>query len=173
MFDITLILTYCGLTRESQSPLSSEKMGQWKFTSEICMPSHSSRTYRNISCGQLTHSIVHSDHSPPIASQKSFVPDWKSFVLDRKSIAPDLKENQTQLCDSVCQASSQVQWHPVYLCGRQRCPACGNCGHEICSRACPSSRDEVMGLQPVLPRTQERRGVMGNAGSTSLKTSSS
>lgn len=71
-------------------------------------------------------------------------------------------DDHTWLCDSARQASPQVQQHLVYFSGRQgwSCPACRDCGptgrHNI---AGPSSRYEVMVLQPILHCSKKGGGL--------------
>ncbi len=72
------------------------------------------------------------------------------------------ENHQTWLRDSVRPASSQVQGRSVHLCVSKHAPLLRA---EVAvllegrDRAGPSSRDEVRVLQPVLHRTQERRGL--------------
>ncbi|KAI2655793.1 ORF V: Enzymatic polyprotein [Labeo rohita] len=86
-------------------------------------------------------------------------------------VGPD---GMSRLCDSVRQAPAQIQEHPFHFCPLGHgclCPACGDCSltGERRNRACPSSRDEVGVLQPLLHRAQEERWVTTNPGSSSVE----
>ncbi len=81
--------------------------------------------------------------------------------------------NSTRLCDSVRQATSQVQRRSRDVGGspERPCLARGDCcpPGKGCNRAGPSSRDEAGVLQPLLHRTQERWWPSANPGSASLE----
>ncbi|KAI2667306.1 ORF V: Enzymatic polyprotein [Labeo rohita] len=81
-------------------------------------------------------------------------------------------DGTSRLCDSVRQASAQVQRRPFHFCpfGHTcRCASCGGCSPtgEGRNRACPSSRDEVRVLQSLLHRAQKERWVKTHPGSSS------
>ncbi|KAI2651032.1 ORF V: Enzymatic polyprotein [Labeo rohita] len=81
-------------------------------------------------------------------------------------------DGTSRLCDSVRQASVQVQSRPFHFCpfGHTcRCASCGGCSPtgEGRNRACPSSRDEVRVLQSLLHRAQKERWVKTHPGSSS------
>ncbi|KAI2645552.1 ORF V: Enzymatic polyprotein [Labeo rohita] len=83
-------------------------------------------------------------------------------------------DSTSRLCNSVRQASAQVQRCPFHFCplGHTcRCPACGGCSPtgEGCNRACPSSRDEVKVLQSLLHRAQKELWVKTHPGSSSFE----
>ncbi len=77
--------------------------------------------------------------------------------------------NSTRLRDSICQATSQVQWRSRDVGGspERPCLARGDCcpPGKGCNRAGPSSQEEAGVLQPVLHRTQERGWPPTNPGS--------
>ncbi len=81
--------------------------------------------------------------------------------------------NSTRLCDSVHQATSQVQRRSRDVGGspERPCLARGDCcpPGKGCNRAGPSSRDEAGVLQPLLHRTQERWWPSANPGYASLE----
>ncbi len=81
--------------------------------------------------------------------------------------------NPTRLCDSVHQATSQVQRHSRDFGGspRRTCLARGDCcpPGKGCNRAGPSSREEAGVLQPLRHCTQERWWPPANPGSASLE----
>ncbi len=76
--------------------------------------------------------------------------------------------NSTWLCDSVCQATSQVQRRTRDCVGssERSCLARGDCcpPGKGCNRAGPSSRDEAGVFQPLFHHTQERRWSSTNPG---------
>ncbi|KAI2653889.1 ORF V: Enzymatic polyprotein [Labeo rohita] len=81
-------------------------------------------------------------------------------------------DSTSRLCDSVRQASAQVQRCPFHFCpfGHTcRCASCEGCSPtgEGRNRACPSSRDEVRVLQSLLHRAQKERWVKTHPGSSS------
>ncbi|KAI2650483.1 ORF V: Enzymatic polyprotein [Labeo rohita] len=83
-------------------------------------------------------------------------------------------DGTSRLRDSVRQTPAQIQGHPFHFCPLGHgclCPACGDCSltGERRNRACPSSRDEVGVLQPLLHRAQEERWVTTNPGHSSLE----
>ncbi|KAI2660982.1 Tyrosine recombinase slr0733 [Labeo rohita] len=78
-------------------------------------------------------------------------------------------DGTSRLCDSVRQASAQVQRRPFHFCPFRhtcRCASCGGCSPtgEGRNRACPSSRDV---LQSLLHRSQKERWVRTHPGSSS------
>ncbi len=81
--------------------------------------------------------------------------------------------NSTRLCDSVRQATSQVQRRSRDVGGSPECPcfARGDCcpPGKGCNRASPSSRDEAGVLQSLLHCTQESWWPSANPGSASLE----
>ncbi len=86
---------------------------------------------------------------------------------------PSLSRWLTRLCDSVRQATSQVQRHSRDVSGspERPCLARGDCcpPGKGCNRAGPSSREEAGVLQPLLHRTQERWWPSTNPGSASFE----
>lgn len=77
-----------------------------------------------------------------------------SLVSFTQPVSLAYLDNPTWLCDSIRQASAQVQVLPLCICHGQGCSclACGSCGPlgDGRNRACPSGRDEWITIYPGL-----------------------